>query len=63
MRVRAQAEGTISEMVRFHGFRHAKYKGQAGHQLQFYLTGAALNIKRLVKALNRKQDRLQIVGA
>jgi transposase len=63
MRVRAQAEGTISEMVRFHGFRHAKYKGQAGHQLQFYLTGAALNIKRLVKALNKKQERLQIVGA
>lgn len=63
MRVRAQAEGTISEMVRFHGFRHAKYKGQAGRQLQFYLTGAGLNIKRLIKALSTKQDGVQMVEA
>ena len=26
-----------------HGLLNAKYKGEAGHKLQFYLTGAALN--------------------
>ena len=49
MRVRAQVEGTISEMVRKNGLRHAKYHGEKGHQFQFYLTGAALNLKRLIR--------------
>jgi transposase len=51
MKVRAQVEGTISEGVRFMGLRHAKYKGQDGHEVQFYMTGAALNVKRLIKAI------------
>ena len=51
MRVRAQIEGTISEAVRCMGFRHAKYKRKEGHQFQFYQTGAALNVKRLIKAV------------
>ena len=56
MRVRAQIEGTISEAVRFMGLRYAKYKRKDGHHFQFYLTGAALNIKRLIKAIiNGKQ--------
>jgi hypothetical protein len=50
MSVRAQVEGTISEAVRYLGFRYAKYKGESGHQLQFYLTGAAVNVKRLIRA-------------
>jgi len=60
MKVRAQVEGTISEGVRFFGLRHAKYKGEVGHQLQFYLTGAALNVKRLIKAINNGVDLVQI---
>jgi len=40
MRVRSQIEGTINEATRFLGLRYAKYKGEAGHRLQFYLTGA-----------------------
>jgi len=51
MRVRAQIEGTISEAVRFMGFRYTKYKRKDGHHFQFYLTGAALNVKRLIKAI------------
>ena len=43
MKVRAQIEGTISEGTRFHGLRYKKYKGESGDQLQFYLTGAAIN--------------------
>ncbi len=53
MKVRAQVEGTISEAVRFHGLRYKKYKGVLGDKLQFYLTGAAINFKRLTKAINK----------
>ncbi len=63
MRVRAQVEGTISEAKRFLGFRYAKYKGEVGHQLQFYLTGAALNVKRLIKALNNGRELVQMSKA
>jgi hypothetical protein len=55
MRVRAQVEGTISEATRLHGLRHARYRGKAGHQLQFYLTGAAINLRRLAKVLSTPQ--------
>lgn len=63
MSVRAQVEGTISETTRFLGLRHAKYKGESGHQLQFYLTGAALNVKRLIKAMNNGIDLGQMAEA
>ncbi len=63
MRVRAQVERTISEDKRFLGFRYAKYKGEVGHQLQFYLTGAALNVKRLIKALNNGRELVQMSKA
>jgi len=53
MRVRARVEGTISEAVRFHGLRHKKYKGSLGDTLQFYLTGAAINLKRVLRAISK----------
>ena len=56
MSVRAQVEGTISEGTRFHGLRHAKYHGGPGHQMQFYLTAAAINVKRLTRALTTGMD-------
>jgi hypothetical protein len=56
MSVRAQIEGTISEGTRFHGLRHARYHGEFGHQMQFYLTGAAINVKRLIRAMTRGVD-------
>jgi hypothetical protein len=61
MRVRAQIEGTISEMVRTCGLRYARYRGKDGHQLQFYLTGAALNVKRFIKAMTKGMDIKQAV--
>jgi transposase len=51
MKVRARVEGTISEAVRFHGLRFKKYKGAVGDALQFYLTGAAINLKRILRVL------------
>ena len=52
MKVRAQVEGTISELVRFHGLRKIKYKYEKGRQLQYLLSGTALNVKRFIRALN-----------
>jgi hypothetical protein len=56
MSVRTQIEGTISEGTRFHGLRHARFHGEVGHQMQFYLTGAAINVKRLIRAMTRGVD-------
>lgn len=55
MKVRAQVEGTISELVIKHGLRKAKYKGEDGRQLQFYLSGGALNIKRIIRLINNEK--------
>jgi transposase len=54
MKVRARIEGTISEAVRFHGLRFKKYKGAVGDALQFYMTGAAINLKRILRALGER---------
>lgn len=56
MKIRARVEGTISEAVRFHGLRHKKYKGALGDKLQFFLTGAAINLKRILKAMKGMQN-------
>ncbi|MES0491833.1 MAG: transposase [Leptospirales bacterium] len=47
-------EGTISELVRFHGFRKIRYKGQKGRQFQCYAAATALNVRRFFKALTLK---------
>jgi hypothetical protein len=57
MRVRAQVEGTISEATRFHGLRFARYGGEHGHALQFYLTSAAINMKRIAEAVRKRRTR------
>lgn len=51
MKIRARIEGTIYELVISHGLRKAKYKGEEGRQLQFYLSGSSLNVKRIIKIL------------
>jgi len=63
MKVRAQVEGTISESVRRHGLRYKKYKGEDGDQLQFYLTGAAVNFKRFIKAIRKYKNNIQLAKA
>ena len=44
-------EGTISELVRSHGLRRARYKGFAKADLQNQLIAAACNIKRWFRKL------------
>ena len=49
MKRRAAIEGTISELVRGHGLRRARYRGLKKVALQNWLTGAACNVKRWLR--------------
>lgn len=51
---RAGVEGTISELVRAHGMRRARYRGAAKQRLQAFFIGAAANLKRLARFLARR---------
>jgi transposase len=56
MKKRSAIEGTISEFTRKHGARRARYRGKTKVRLQVLFTGAAVNLKRLVRAqIARKQ--------
>ena len=50
---RAAVEGTISEFTRAHGARRMRYRGRRKGRLQMLFTGAAVNLKRLARALNQ----------
>jgi hypothetical protein len=54
---RAAVEGTISEIVRGHGGRRARYRGHNKARLQVLFIGAAVNLKRLARALEAKNQR------
>jgi len=47
MHLRAGIEATISELVRTHGLRRARYRGAAKQRLQQVFTAVAVNLKRL----------------
>lgn len=49
LHLRAGIEGTISELVRAHGLRRARYRGQPKLGLQGYFTAVAVNLKRLTR--------------
>ncbi|MBN1963357.1 MAG: transposase [Anaerolineae bacterium] len=51
MRTRAAIEGTVSELVRAHGARQARYCGLTNNQLQAAFIAAAANLKRLARCL------------
>jgi transposase len=44
---RAGVEGTLSEGIRTHGLRHARYVGLAKTHLQHLMTATAINFKRI----------------
>lgn len=64
MKHRPAIEGTLSEMVRKHGFRRARYRGKDKVRLQHLFTAAAVNLKRLVHALavQREGQRAMATG-
>jgi Transposase DDE domain/Transposase domain (DUF772) len=47
LHLRAGVEGTLSELVRAHGIRHARYRGSKKQGLQAYFTALGTNLKRL----------------
>jgi hypothetical protein len=50
MHARAAIEGTISELVRAHDLRRARYRGVSKVFLQALFTTTAANLKRLARA-------------
>ena len=53
--LRAGIEGTISEGLRCHGLRRARYRGQPKTQLQAQAIAAAINLVRIRQMLQRTQ--------
>jgi transposase len=49
LHLRAGIEGTISELTRAHGLRHARYRRLFKQRLQAYFTAIAANLKRLAQ--------------
>lgn len=52
---RAGIEATLSELVRAHGLRRHRYRGDARRHFEHLLTAAACNLKRLARALAARQ--------
>jgi len=63
MKQRSAIEGTLSEMVRKHGARRARYRGKAKVRLQHLFTGAAVNVERLARALAAREKRQAALAA
>ncbi len=51
--LRAGIEGTISEGIRSHGLRRARYRGQPKTQVQAKAIAAAINLVRIRQMLQR----------
>ena len=47
----------LSELVRKHGLRRHRYRGEAKRHFENLLKGAACNLKRLVRALVARGER------
>jgi transposase len=59
---RSGIEGAISELVRGHGMRHARYRGQRKIQLQAYFTAVATNLKRSIRWLTDDENKNEITN-
>lgn len=57
MCARPAIEATLSELVRAHGLRRHRYRGDAKRTLENLLKGAACNLKRLVRALVARKEK------
>ena len=55
LHLRAGIEGTLSELVRGHRLRWARFRGQAKLRLQVYFTAIAVNLKRVTRWWARPQ--------
>lgn len=55
LKTRAGIEATLSELVRRHGLRRHRYRGEAKRHFEHLLKAAACNLKRLARALADRQ--------
>jgi len=62
LKERSAIEGTISEFTRCHGARRARYRGKGKVRLQHLFTGAAVNIKRLARALALPKTQMTAIA-
>ena len=53
-------EGIMGEAKNFHGMARAKFRGLNKVEMQFLLTAAALNLKKMVKIMDRKVEESSI---
>ena len=56
LKTRAGIEATLSELVRRHGLRRHRYRGEARRHCEHLLKAAACNLKRLARALAARQQ-------
>ena len=63
LKARAAVEGTLSELVRAHGLRRHRYRGQAERHFENLLKAAACNLKRLARALAARPTAAPAAGA
>ena len=63
MKARPAIEATLSELVRTHGFRRHRYRGDAPRHLENLLKAAACNLKRLTPAVVTRQARARATPA
>jgi transposase len=57
LRPRAGIEGTVSELVRGHDMRQARYRGEGRVRLQGYFTATAANLKRSIRWLASAEQK------
>jgi transposase len=57
MKARPAIESTLSELMRAHGLRRHRYRGDAQRHLENLLKAAACNLKRLTRALVARQTK------
>jgi len=53
-------EGLMGEAKNFHGMARARFRGLKKVEIQFLMTASALNLKRMVKIMDRKVVELPI---
>ncbi|MBM4429970.1 MAG: IS1182 family transposase [Chloroflexi bacterium] len=56
LHLRAGVEATLSELIRRHHMRHARYRGKAKLGLQAYFTATAVNLKRALRWLSQPEQ-------
>jgi transposase len=62
LHLRAGVEATISELVRGHQLRSARYRRQAKLRLQTYFTAAAVNLKRTIRWLSQPVQAAKLLS-